>query len=79
MEEQGDCTSGVCPGATANGEIVSIYVDHQPPAAPAQARPAVGGALRGHDASLAAGGQKHRWPPWLALGCGLYVPLVVLQ
>ena len=28
MEEQGDCTSGVCPGASATGETVSIYVDH---------------------------------------------------
>ena len=75
MKEQGDCTSGVCPGASANGETVSIYVRSQPPAAPAQARSAVGGALRGHDAPLAARGQKHRWPPWLAVGCGLVCAL----
>ena len=31
MEEQGDCTSGVCPGASATGETVSIYVDHNHP------------------------------------------------
>src|SRR5713101_1735696 len=41
----------------------------QSPAASAQARPAVGGALRGHDAPVAAGRQKDRWPPWLGLGC----------
>src|SRR2546425_6179367 len=41
----------------------------QPPAASAQARPAVGGSLRGDDAPLAAGRQKYRWPPWLGLGC----------
>jgi hypothetical protein len=31
MEEHGDCTSGVCPGASATGETVSIYVDHRHP------------------------------------------------
>jgi hypothetical protein len=31
MEEHGDCTSGVCPGASANGETVSIYVEHNHP------------------------------------------------
>src|SRR3954451_14380148 len=40
-----------------------------PPTASAQARPAVGGALRGDDAPLAAGRQKYRWPTWLGLGC----------
>jgi len=28
MEEQGNCTSGVCLGARASGETGSIYVDH---------------------------------------------------
>src|SRR2546425_5825118 len=31
MEEHGDCTSGGCPGASAHGETVSIYVDHNHP------------------------------------------------
>jgi hypothetical protein len=31
MEEQGDGTSGVCPGASATGETVSLYVDHHHP------------------------------------------------
>jgi hypothetical protein len=31
MEEHGDCTSGVCPGASAHGETVSIYVPHNHP------------------------------------------------
>ena len=31
MEEYHDCTSGVCPGASANGALVSIYVaSHHP-------------------------------------------------
>jgi hypothetical protein len=31
MEEHSDCTSGVCPGASAHGAIVSIYVPHNHP------------------------------------------------
>jgi hypothetical protein len=31
MEEHGDCTSGVCPGASANGETVSLYVPYNHP------------------------------------------------
>ena len=31
MEEHGDCTSGVCPGASTNGATVSIYVPHNHP------------------------------------------------
>jgi hypothetical protein len=47
----------------------------QSPLTPAQARLTVGGAHRGHGASLAAGRQKHRSPPGLTLGCGLVCPL----
>ena len=31
MKKRDHCTPGVCPGATAMGEIVSIYVDHNHP------------------------------------------------
>ena len=31
MEEHRDCTSGVCPDASATGEFVSIYVDYNHP------------------------------------------------
>jgi hypothetical protein len=31
MKERDHCTPGVCPGAIATGEIVSIYVDHHHP------------------------------------------------
>ena len=31
MEEQGDGTSGGCPGASATGETVSLYGDHNHP------------------------------------------------
>src|ERR671922_1650641 len=47
----------------------------QSPLTPTQARLTVGRAHRGHEASLAAGRQKHRSPPWLTLGCGIVCPL----
>ena len=50
-----------------------------PPAPPAQTRPAVGGALRGHDTSLATGGQNTDGGPGLPWDVALYVPLVVLM
>ena len=31
MQAHGHCTSGVCPGASANGETVSIYVEYHHP------------------------------------------------
>ena len=31
MEEHGDCTSGVCPEASVNGETVSLYVPYNHP------------------------------------------------
>ena len=31
MKEHGHCTAGVCPGASPNGETVSIYVDYNHP------------------------------------------------
>src|SRR6516225_12039966 len=43
----------------------------QPSTATAETRTALGGTVRGHDTPLAAGGQKHRWPPGLGVGCGL--------
>src|SRR3989454_6135093 len=47
----------------------------RPPVTPAQARPAVGSALRGHDQKVGGGGQKRRWPPWLVMGCGVVCAL----
>src|SRR6266511_2328275 len=41
----------------------------QSPAAAAQARPAMDGALRGHEQEVGGSGQKRRWPTWVALGC----------
>ena len=61
---------GNCPRRNRPGLCGS-----QPSAVAAQACSALGGAVRGHDASLATGRQKHRWPPWLAVGCGVVCAL----
>ena len=74
-----DCTSGVCPDATANGEMVSISVDDNHPLLQLKRALPWEAALRDHEAPWAAGGQKHRWPTWFAWDVSLYVPLVVLM
>jgi hypothetical protein len=79
MEEQGDCTFGVCPGASANGETVSIYVDHNHPllqlkrALPWEALCEV---MTRH---WRQAGKNTDGRPGLAWDVALYVPLVVLM
>src|SRR5512132_822948 len=84
---QTDLTSGAHYGRTGRLYVWSLsrskrkrrngldLCASQSPLTPAQACLTVGRARRGHGASLAAGGQKHRSPPWLTLGCGLVCPL----
>src|SRR2546428_3776 len=78
---QTDLTSGAHHGRTGPLYVWSVSMSKrtrrngldlratQPPAAAAQACPAVGGAFRGDDAPWAAGRQKYRWPTGLGLGC----------
>jgi len=79
MEEPGDCTSGVCPGASAHGETVSIYVDHNHPllqlkrALPWEALCEV---MTRH---WRQAGKNTDGRPGLAWDVALYVPLVVLM
>ncbi|HSX78340.1 MAG TPA: hypothetical protein VLQ80_07215 [Candidatus Saccharimonadia bacterium] len=79
MEEQGDCTSGVCPGARTNGETVSIYV---PPTHPLlqlkRALPweALFEVMTRH---WRRAGTNTDGRPGLAWDVTLYVPLVVLM
>ena len=79
MEEQDDCTSGVCPGASATGEMVSIYVDHNHPllqlkrALPWEALCEV---MTRH---WRQAGKNTDGRPGLAWDVALYVPLVVLM
>jgi hypothetical protein len=79
MEEQGDCTSGVCPGASATGAMVSLYVDHNHPllqlkrALPWEALREV---MTRH---WRQAGKNTDGRPGLAWDVTLYVPLVVLM
>ena len=79
MEEQGDCTSGVCPGASATGETVSIYVDHNHPLLQLKrALPweALGEGMTGHWRQAGTNTDGRPGLPW---DVALYVPLVVLM
>ena len=79
MEEHGDCTSGVCPGASATGETVSIYVDHRHPllqlkrALPWEALCEV---MTRHWRRV---GKNTDGRPGLPWDVALYVPLIVLM
>ena len=77
MEEQSDCTSGVCPGAS--GETVSIYVDHNHPLLQLKrALPweALGEVMTRH---WRQAGKNTDGRPGLPWDVALYVPLVVLM
>ena len=79
MEEHDDCTSGVCPGASENGEMVSLYVDYNHPllqlkrALPWEALYEV---MTRH---WRRAGKNTDGRPGLAWDVTLYVPLVVLM
>src|SRR4029453_13456324 len=77
MEEQSDCTSGVCPGAS--GETVSIYAEHNPPLLQLKrALPweALGEIMTRH---WRQAGKNTDGRPGLPWDVALYVPLVVLM
>src|SRR6266496_2369738 len=79
MTERGHCTSGVCPDATANGDMLSISVGahhrlHQLNRAPP--REALFGILRRH---WRQAGKNTDGRPGLPWDVSLYVPLVVLM
>jgi hypothetical protein len=79
MEEQGDCMSGVCPGASATGETVSIYVDYNHPLLQLKrALPwdALGEVMTRH---WWQAGKNTDGGPGLPWDVALYVPLVVLM
>ncbi len=79
MEEHSDCTSGVCPGASAKGETVSIYVPHNHPllqlkrVLPWDALSEVMGR------HWRQAGKNTDGRPGLPWDVALYVPLVVLM
>src|SRR6266849_6176022 len=79
MKEHSNCTSGVGPGASANGETVSIYVDHSHPLL--QLKRAVPWAalfeVMGRHWQRA--GKNTEGRPGLPWDMALYVPLVVFM
>ena len=79
MAEHGDCTSGVCPGASGNGETVSLYVPYHHPLLQLQrALPweALAEVMTRHWRRAGKNVDGH---PGLAWDIALYVPLVVLM
>jgi hypothetical protein len=79
MKEQNYCTAGVCPGASPNGETVSIYVDYNHPllrlkrALPWETLCEV---MTRHWRRAGKNTDGHPGLPW---DVALYVPLVVLM
>ena len=79
MEEHGDCTSRVYPGASAHGETVSLYVPHNHPLLQLKrALPwdALSEVMRRH---WQRAGKNTDGRPGLPWDVALYVPLVVLM
>src|SRR6266571_7031729 len=79
MEEHGDCTSGVWPGASANGETVSLYVPYNHPLLQLKrALPwkALAEVMTRHWRQAGKNVDGH---PGLTWDVALYVPLMVLM
>jgi len=79
MKEHSDCTSGVCPGASANGETVSIYVPLDHPLLRLKRALPWEALFEVMTKRWAAAGKNVAGRPGLSWDVGLYVPLVVLM
>jgi hypothetical protein len=79
MEEHGDCTSGVCPGASTNGEIVSIYVPHHHPLLQLKRALPWEALFEVMTRHWRQAGKNTDGRPGVAWDVTLYVPLVVLM
>jgi hypothetical protein len=79
MKEHSDCTSGVCPGASANGETVSIYVPLDHPLLQLKRALPWEALFEVLTKRWAAAGKNVAGRPGLSWDVGLYVPLVVLM
>ena len=79
MEEHGDCTSGVCPGARVNGETVSLYVPSNHPLLRLQRALPWGALSEVMTRHWRRAGKNVDGHPGLAWDIALYVPLVVLM
>ena len=79
MKEQRHCTSGVCPDATANGEIVSIYVDYNHPLLQLKRALPWEALFEVMTRHWRRAGKNTDGRPGLPWDVALYVPLVVLM
>ena len=79
MEEYNDCTSGDCPGASANGELVSIYVDYNHPLLQLKRALPWEPLYEVMTCHWRRAGKNTDGRPGLPWDVALYVPLVVLM
>ncbi len=79
MEEHGDCTSGVCPGASTNGETVAIYVPYTHPLLQLKRALPWEALFEVMTRHWRRAGKNTEGRPGLAWDVTLYVPLVVLM
>jgi hypothetical protein len=79
MKERDHCTPGVCPGATATGEIVSLYVDYNHPLLQLKRALPWAALFEVMTRRWAAAGKNTDGRPGLPWDVSLYGPLVVLM
>jgi hypothetical protein len=79
MEEHRDCTSGVCPGASANGATVSIYVPLTHPLLQLKRALPCDALSEVMERHWRRAGKNTDGRPGLPWDVALYVPLVVLM
>ena len=79
MEEHSDCTSGVCPGASANGETVSIYVPLNHPLLQLKRALPWDALSEVMERQWRRAGKNTDGRPGLPWDVALYVPLMVLM
>ncbi len=79
MQEHGHCTSGVGLGASANGEAVSIYVDHNHPLLRLKRALPWDALFEVMGRHWRRAGKNTDGRPGLSWDMALYVPLVVLM
>jgi hypothetical protein len=79
MKEHSDCTSGVCPRASANGETVAIYVPRDHPLLQLKRALPWEALFEVMTKRWAVAGKNVAGRPGWSWEVGLYVPLVVLM
>src|SRR5438874_297055 len=79
MKERDHCTPDVCAGATANGQIVQVYVDHNHPLLQLKRALPWAALFEVMTRRWAAAGKNTAGRPGLPWDVSLYVPVVVLM